>query len=435
MKKKRIIIVVLFIIFVITGCSEKDNQDSNKQEQKQERKQNINTTEIYNKYNNGDISYDEAIDKLNEILMGESKNEIRQNIEKVIDDIKTLKGSKDAYSKGIDSIKKEDYSGAIQQLKEVDEKDTNYKDAEEKLREAENEYLDMVYEQADKFIEEHKYDQAISLYNKAKKVVDVLELDDKISEAEEAKTAYGEEQLLSQEEKAEEYRKAGDYKNALTIYKNLFSKTKADKYEVKIEGIKEEWIDAAIAQSESYLSEGKYSEAEIALYDAKATLGTNTRFTEQEKRIEYYKPLYIATIDPYEKTGWYHAIDETLEGVYGNQYEHSLLGMADDYTNDYKSGYGYISFLINDEYDYLDTSLEYSVKGNPGYNGFLEVYIDDELIYTSSRVSDTEGPENIYVEINRNIHKITFVLRTYDDDCGKIVIGTPKLGRKYTPVE
>ncbi|MBQ9232601.1 MAG: hypothetical protein IJ167_01010 [Lachnospiraceae bacterium] len=377
MKKKYLLL--LCICLLISGCASKNKIQNN-------------SKDIVDRYNMYNITYEQAITELDNMLADANTDEKRSIIEDGRNEIDELKVSKDSFEKAEKAFDDEKYADAISAYSEVIEKDSNYDIAQDKLDESKNDYLKAVYEQADIYLESNKYDKAIELYNNAKEIVDSDELDKKISEAEAAQQTYLDNQIAEMEKTAEQYVEDKDYINALKEYKSLYEITEDEKYDVKIDGVKDAMVDYAIENAEALLSEGKYDEAKSALSQAKYNVPDDERISDEEDRIEYFRPVSINELDSlygeayseptylFQTEGsWYLYPWESgdIDNLGRSGFSGAACGDPDLKTkNQYGNTYAFLEYMIDGQYDSLqgEFALSQDTK-NTDLSARLYIYI------------------------------------------------------------
>lgn len=390
MKKKTLL--VLAICLLLAGCTSKNKMQKY-------------SKEIVNEYNNETITYDRAISDLDSMMSQANSDEKKNILENSRKDIEELKASKDSFEKAEKAYNEKKYEDAINLYNAVVEIDNNYNTAQDKLTNAENEYLKAVYEQAEIYLESDKYDKAIELYNKAKNVVDSDELDKKISEAESKQQTFLDNQIIEMEKTAEKYIDEKDYINALKEYKNLYNLTGDDKYDVKIDGVKNAMVDYAIENAEMFLSEENYNEAKAALSQAKYNVPDDERIKDEEKRIDSLRPVDLSTVKSlstdshFARTGYY---DGEVEDNIGNTYKDgSIAFTSDNYYGGQEGAYATVTYYLKGEYDKIEGifALLYDSKDTTMLN-YLNIYCDGVLVYSSEALTQGVLPINVSVDIS-----------------------------------
>lgn len=393
-EKKKVFVMIVALSLLLSGCTT-------------EAKIRESVSDVLTQYNSGSISYEKAIDQLDTIYEDAGSSEKQQIVTDVKNELSALKESKDAFVLGNSLLDKKSYTEAIKAYKSVSQEDGNYQEAQTKLKEASDGYLSTVYEQADKYLEKNKFDQAIDLFNKAKQVVNTEELDKKIEETQKAKEEARENNLKSMKTAAEEALKKKDYKKALSNYKSLFNETHDEGYSVLADGVIDEWIDDSIVKAEKHLKKYECDKAESELTAVKNEAGSNKRISDEEKRIEEYRPVDITYLDPIDMDAdhsetWF---DERTKDNIGNEYQHpfhfaierSLSGPRSAYED---TGYVNMVYFVDGKYDTL--SGVFALEKSESFSDqqqYISIYADDKMVYQSPVLLRGDMPIDVSASI------------------------------------
>lgn len=396
-EKKKVFVMIAALSLLLSGCTT-------------EAKVRESASDVLTQYNSGSISYEKAIDQLDTIYEDAGSSEKQQIVTDVKNELSALKESKDAFASGNTLLDKKSYTEAIKAYKSVSQEDGNYQEAQTKLKEASDGYLSTVYEQADKYLEKNKFDQAIDLFNKAKQVVNTEELDKKIEEAQKAKEEARENNLKTMKTAAEEALKKKDYKKALSNYQSLLNETHDESYSVLADGVKDEWVDESIANAEKYLKKYECDKAKSELTAVKNEVGSNKRISDEEKRIEDYRPVDLTYLDPIDmdvdnSETWF---DEKTKDNIDNEYHHPFHFAIE--KSDYggirrstyeESGYVNIIYFVDGKYDTL--SGVFALEKSDGFSDqeqYLAIYADDKKVYQSPVLLRGDMPIDVKASIS-----------------------------------
>ena len=191
---------------------------------------------------------------------------------------------------------------------------------------------------------------------------------------------------------------------------------------------KETEITDAIANAETYLSEGLYDDALLALFPVKSY--NDPRVTEEENRINDYRPVALYELEPLTTTDaeyldpivWKsnYEINTGASGYFGiGAMTHETLSF-DGYIG---QAHGVTSVSFN--YFIGDNCFEqltgtFALSGeteehkNTPFSLSMEVYADDILIFSSEELTAGSLPINILVDIPQGTQllRISFVTST-----------------------
>lgn len=399
---------------------------------------------IVAEYNEDLIDSEEAIAEIRAVNCYDRQDLLSYSAE-ALNTIDSLSVSKQAYADAVEYMQSESYENAIIALGLVSESDYNYQNAQEMLKEAQQKYLDSVLSLADLYISNNDFALAMDLCEKAKELVDSEELDTKIADAEEAKkehiasleteaqacmdnsdydgaidiyeylydlTGYesykvdieSAEYLLVQsqseelESQAQSALDSGDYLTAINTYEDLYDLTGESSYKDSLDAVSDTWSSQAIASAEEQLSQGNYDAAIACLSDAKAGIPDNSAIVAEEDRINSLRPVGIDKLLLFDSgyEAWTPKDNNTFTDNVGTTYNVPVYvdnpwGYDDSWWC-YKLDGEYSTFtaqVVLPDYDYNCNSKVY-----------LQVYADDELIYTSDAVTAQSLPQDVNLDIS-----------------------------------
>lgn len=353
-----------------------------------------------------------------------------------------MKESKEAYDEGKEALSKNDYTGAMASFGKVSKNDVNYQEAQKQSEEAKKGYLKTVYDQAEVYLKANKFDQAIGLYNKAKQVVDVSKLDTKIEAANQLKAEYKEQEVKQKEAEAEEYRNNGEFLNAITVYKKLYSETSDNKYNVLSEAVQDEWIDNSIKTAEAYLADGyKCDEAKAEMIRIKNALGEKSVIMQELDRIDSFRPADVMKMDAFNWVKEWDTVYDLSEwdckANTGETYNNGLWfwNGKEWWGNDTGSVVRY-DILIEGKYDLFSgklfvDSIYKSTKSKCHFN----VYSDDVLVYSSDTLAAGTLPFDFEVSVEgAKVFSFEYVLDEANNDIG-VGLANPCLRKEYKKPE
>lgn len=390
MKRIKIFLVVMCAI-ILCGCAKSQEQYSKE------------ITNVVEKYNNGDISYDEATSKLNS-LYDNADSEMRAKIDDERTLLDKLKESKDAFASAQNASNVNNYKLSIKSYADVIAEDTNYEKAQQAIVDDGNKYLDEVHKLGETYISEDKYTKAISAYKDSKDVYDDGSADTWIADTE---SQYKQ----NVEAKIEKCVSDGDYQTAIIDYNELYDYFKDETYNVKIAELENEWVNKVVAESEQYLSNGDYKNAKDALAAAKRSIKNDEELDAQEARVEEFTPVNLFSLDSFaETTGQYVSVknwstgDKTNTGNSGyvgkkvSILENMGIGDITDYR--YKAIYN-----IDGNYDTLTGlfAIDFDSKDCTADNFGAQFFVladEQDILYKSDWIRGGDMPLEINLDIS-----------------------------------
>lgn len=150
-------------------------------------------SDIEEDFKNDKISYDNAMDKLNNI---QDLDIAKVELKAAKAYIPSLNTSRLAFEKAEEYLKQNDYVNALKEYNNVIQTDVNYKSAQKSISENKEKYKTEVLNTVDEFTEQRKYNETVQLLNTAAKILS--DDNDIISKLEVSKTQQKEEVKANQ---------------------------------------------------------------------------------------------------------------------------------------------------------------------------------------------------------------------------------------------
>ena len=388
---KRIkIFLVLMCAVILCGCTKSQEQYSKE------------ITNVVEQYNNGDISYDEAVSELNS-LYDNADSEMRTKIDDEQALLDKLKESKDAFESAQNASNVNNYKLSIKSYADVIAEDTNYEKAQQAIVDDGNKYLEEVHKLGETYISEDKYAKAISAYKDSKDVYDDGSADTWIADTE---SKYKQ----NVEAKIEKCVSDGDYQTAIIDYNELYDYFKDETYTVKIAELENEWVNKVVAESEQYLSNGDYQNAKKVLNPALGRIKDDEELKAQEARVEEFTPVNLFSLDSFaETTGQCVSVknwstgDKTNTGNSGYVGKkvsvEDNMGIGDIVDYRYKTIYN-----IDGNYNTLTGlfAIDFDSKDCTGDNFGAQFFVvaDEDIIYQSDWIRGGDMPLEINLDIS-----------------------------------
>ena len=389
MKRIKIFLVVMCAV-ILCGCTKSQEQYSKE------------ITNVVEQYNNGDISYDEAVSELNS-LYDNADSEMRTKIDDEQALLDKLKASKDAFESAQNASNVNNYKLSIKSYADVIAEDTNYEKAQQAIVDDGNKYLEEVHKLGETYITEDKYAKAISAYKDSKDVYDDGSADTWIADTE---SKYKQ----NVEAKIEKCVSDGDYQTAIIDYNELYDYFKDETYNVKIAELENQWVNKVVAESEQYLSNGDYKNAKDALAAAKRSIKDDEELDAQEARVEEFTPVNLFSLDSFaETTGQCVSVknwstgDKTNTGNSGYVGKkvsvEDNMGIGDIVDYRYKSIYN-----IDENYNTLTGlfAIDFDSKDCTADNFGAQFFVvaDEDIIYQSDWIRGGDMPLEINLDIS-----------------------------------
>lgn len=318
--------------------------------------------------------------------------ELNSELSEVMGYADYLCGSRVNYQTAEKMMKENNFKIAIQHYSEVWSEDSYYEDAQKKKGDAIGYYKKDILSQAENYARDKEYDSAVSLLKEALKVIPG---DADIQTQINVYTKTSDEEYINNTiEEAKTSYKNGDYENALSKlkliegYNNQIAKDLYSKYF-------DEFLTHVIDEAEKLFKEKGHSEAYLMLYEYNDYFSNCAEYTE---KLEYYinlAPVSLMEMESFDSNEWDVIEKAEPEDHLGNYY-----GVSDIITCDENDQW--IEYHVDAKYARISGTVAL-YKGHSGYSGpssvgKIEIYADDELVYTSPNVGAKS--EAVHFDVN-----------------------------------
>ena len=422
MKSKKFLLIVL-TCFALSGCtSQNDIQEE--------------VAALVERYNAGNITYDNAMSDINSFLSENSVSDETYNyINEQLTFLSELNESKTNFEKANEEYENSDYEEAMKYYDMVIEKDNNYETAQSQVEESQKKYIEVADQQAQIYIDDEKYLKAIEVYESAQKVYDDGSIDGKIADIEESYKA-------GLEATALEYENSKEWGNAINTYETLYDYFKDEAYQVNITDVTNKCINAAIEEAEQYLSEGNTADARTAIQTAKIYVGDEDELEDEITRIESFEPVSLTDLDTFYTDEQYATIyewDSDDTDNLGNTYESGILVVDNSWGLTFYDSYGVLlSYMIDGEYNTLTGTFvlhnDSKDKTDEKYSNQLYIYGDGNLLYTSCVMRGGVTPEEINLDIT-GVSELQILFKGENQSGDIVGFVEPTLQKSYTPLD
>ncbi|HIZ43643.1 MAG TPA: NPCBM/NEW2 domain-containing protein [Firmicutes bacterium] len=354
---------------------------SSEEQQKADEKLTASAQEIYDLYNQEEISYEEAEEELTVLL----ENYPLEGIQDISDSLSSLHDSKQSFSQAEEAAAAGDYRSAIAFYQAVLESDSRYHSAQEKMQEAMEAYKNQVISQSRELLEAGDFDGAKNAMNEGldllKNDQDIQSLRQEISEKEDQAAA---DQLIAD---GQAYAAAGDYISAIgaleqSVATGYGSSELLEEYRA---AYRQQFFDTA----QSYADAGEYEQAIATLNQGVNYFGESDDFTS---KIEEYKtrlPISLLDMKVVDSKNISVISSGVTEDIFGNAYTDCILMGTKSLVEYAPNGnYRYLSGIIFIG-DYAYSQQYFSVQ----------IYADEVLVYETEQLDLKSDPINFSIDI------------------------------------
>lgn len=278
------------------------------------------------------------------------------------------------------------YAEAITDYRLVIEDDKNYTIAVEKLADAVNKYREEILTKAMEFADAEFYSDAIALLNEALKTIPN---DTIITEQIRIYEKDNSEKLKADAlETASNYAKDGDYLNA---FKSLTSIMKSQANDAELVSAYNKYCDQYAAQIirevDVKVSEKDFDGAISSLNTALKNLSSNKVLTDKLEEVKEKRPISITSLVTINSGYWDDWNSADAKDTFGNDYSTACNYVK---LQGYHLGSAnldhYIEHRLYGDYTSLTGSIVPHSDSKEDRISYLQVYVDDELVYTSADI-------------------------------------------------
>lgn len=309
-----------------------------------------------------------------------------------------------------------DYAEAIANYRLVIEDDANYAAAVEKLTDAVNKYRDAILAKAKEYADAELYSDAVALLNEA---LEIIPNDTKITEQIRIYEKDNAEKLKADAlETAAGYAKNVDYLNA---FKALTSVMKSQATDAELVSAYNKYCDQYAAQIISEVdlkvSEKDFDGAISLLNTALRELPGNEKLSEKLDMVEAKAPISITSLKEINSDIWGKWNEGTASDPFGNDYTSACNYVHIKRWDQTKS---YVEYRLYGKYSTLTGVIAPHADNDEEKVSCLQVYVDDELVYTSPEIGrktdaisfsvDITGAEYIKIVIQRESWSCSVIL-------------------------
>ena len=292
-----------------------------------------------------------------------------------------------------------DYAEAITNYRLVIEEDKNYTIAVEKLADAVNKYREEILTKAKEFADAELYSDAIALLNEA---LETIPNDTKITEQIRIYEKDNSEKLKADAlEIAADYAKDADYLNA---FKSLISIMKSQANDADLVSAYNKYCDQYAAQIISEVdvkvSEKDFDGAISSLNAALKNLPNNETLANKLGEVKAKQPISITSLVTINSGYWDDWNSADAKDTFGNDYSTACNYVK---LQGYHLGSAnldhYIEHRLYGDYTSLSGSIVPHSDSKEDKISYLQVYVDDALVYTSADIGRKTDPIDFSIDV------------------------------------
>lgn len=266
-------------------------------------------------------------------------------------ELSSLRSSKAAFDSAESLFASGLYGEALENYLSVSERDTNYEAAQQKAAEAKGCYLDELEEKLNGCLGDDDYDAALALIQRGRMM--------------------------------------------------LPNETTLDAKETEIRA---KYLNYVLEQAEDAFAAEGYESAIRVITSAQNKLGDNERLAAALEEYQSYIPVWLNDLEYFDS-------DSGYGGSLGDSYIHNHSDVTDNFGNTYK-----YALCLDPGWDNVWGSVRYYLGGNystfsgtcvtpysdrdRNVSGYLEIYGDDVLLYTSPTMVSDSAPEPFSVDVS-----------------------------------
>jgi len=226
---------------------------------------------------------------------------------------------------------------------------------------------------------------------------------------------------------ANAYVDGGDYASAITL---LSDAQKVNANDVDLISTYNTYCDSYVASvlssADAFFEDRKIDEAIAEVTTALKVLPSNQTLQDKKDELQAAKPIAITSLNQLNAKYWTWN-EETVEDPFGNDYSSCCNFFVKTNTTITPS---YVEYRVYGNYSYLTGIIAPHADIGERYNGVVQVYADDVLVYTSPTVTQKTDAFNFEVDISGTEYiKIVITLNdmTFSTAYGKVFIADVQL--------
>lgn len=346
-------------------------------------------------YYNEIISYEE-MKNIIEIIEYFDINKLAEEITELKTYVNKINTSRTAFNIAEEFMQKGNYKEAINNYALVIPEDKYYETSRTKKQEAVDSYRQYVLTEAETCASKGDYLTAVSLLDSA---LEIIENDTSI---ETQINMYKEEQMASiiedAKSKAEEFRAEQKYIEAIQTLENVLDYD--DMYiETLYSSIFDEFLQNVLNEAKEEFNSSGHTAAVSKLNEYNSYFSNEMEFVEVKEYYNNLAPDMLTDIEPFEEWNWEGTTSYAVDKL-GNEYGTCFV------IDDSKNSSNYAEFYLNSSYVSISGVLACSENVDAKDIGRVDIYADDELIYSSPTIATKTEP----IEFNLNIEGTNYLL-------------------------
>ncbi|MGN0374801.1 MAG: NPCBM/NEW2 domain-containing protein [Butyrivibrio sp.] len=348
-----------------------------------------------NLYYEEQITYEQMKDIITAIKSLSMKS-LSNDISAAEEYVDKIHDSRTAFKSAEHYMEKNDYKNAIINYSNVDVEDSYFDTAKSRKQEAVNAFRTAVLADAATYASEGDYLSAIAVLKEADKI---LENDTDIQIQIKAYEVDQDNNIINGTiEKAKSYYNNGDYSLALNELDKLsgYNNEVVNDLHEKYYG---EFLTYVLNEAETAFNSSGHTAALNKLNEYSNYFSEDTAFTDKKEYYTSLAPVRLTSMDYFSATNrWNYSSYE--EDYLGNSFEDCIVSKGD----------ARIEYYVNRQYKSISGTIAYCNEGLTYGIYKIEIYGDDELIYSSPNVNAKTDPFNFTVDItDKKFIKIEFV--------------------------
>lgn len=332
---------------------------------------------------------------------------IQSLVEQGVIDLEALSRSAKAYEDGAAYMDSQDYKNAILSLQEVSADAPEHEDAQTLLTDAVESYRQSVLSSAESYAQQEDFSQAIATIDEA---LLILPEDAKLTEQQKVYQTKNAEQIKQDTiQQAEAAISEGDWVSAIELLLDAQETLPEDtQINQLLTESSDKYTEAVLATADELLANAQYDEATAQVNQALRLLPDNETLKKKLEDIKAVEPVSLEKEILLNSSNWAWNDGEPKD-PFGNDYSTCKNYVILDYSSWNGVDY-YGEFRLYQQYSRLTGQIAPYIDIGENATAYIQVFADDELIYTSPTVSrktdaftfdlDITGCEYLKIVIN-----------------------------------
>lgn len=211
---------------------------------------------------------------------------------------------------------------------------------------------------------------------------------------------------------ANEYRKNKKYAEALEALKAV-QKYNDESVKTLYTSIYDEFLNKVLADAESALKASGHKAAISKLDEYSSYFSSDKKFTDKKDYYAGLAPVNLTEMEYFSRSSWSNNVETVAKDHLGNEFSNCFVEAVGN------CGADYVEYYVNGKYVSISGTIAASENQYVHEIGRVEIFADDELVYTSKNVTAKTDPFDFKVDISGKKYikiKVCAIKNSVDDN-------------------